>query len=143
MRLIRFLCCGYFLTSPSLCATFPIWLLHTGEECEILVDGIRRELIKLYKNEREAKNLLPFRVIELGFEPKTHSLEGCCSIQLSYRTILMFRLEGCPFAKNRSANIGIFYLMAMFPGESFCKFYMPDTQESETGGVREMYICLF
>ena len=26
-------------------------------------------------------------VIRLGFEPKTHSLEGCCSIQLSYRTI--------------------------------------------------------
>ena len=27
------------------------------------------------------------QVIRLGFEPKTHSLEGCCSIQLSYRTI--------------------------------------------------------
>ena len=54
-----------------------------AEECEILVDGIGIELIKSYKNEREAKNLLPFRVIELGFEPKTHSLEGCCSIQLS------------------------------------------------------------
>ena len=82
-------------------------------------------------------------VIRLGFEPKTHSLEGCCSIQLSYRTILKFRHEGCPFAKNGTANIGIFYLMAMFPGESFCKFYMPDTQETETGGVRKMYICLF
>ena len=29
-------------------------------------------------------------VILLGFEPKTHSLEGCCSIQLSYRTVLSF-----------------------------------------------------
>ena len=28
-----------------------------------------------------------FSVIRLGFEPKTHSLEGCCSIQLSYRTV--------------------------------------------------------
>ena len=27
-------------------------------------------------------------VIRLGFEPKTHSLEGCCSIQLSYQTCL-------------------------------------------------------
>ncbi len=26
-------------------------------------------------------------VIPLGFEPRTHSLEGCCSIQLSYGTI--------------------------------------------------------
>ena len=29
-----------------------------------------------------------FNVIRLGFEPKTHSLEGCCSIQLSYQTCL-------------------------------------------------------
>ena len=27
-----------------------------------------------------------FFVIRAGFEPTTHSLEGCCSIQLSYRT---------------------------------------------------------
>ena len=27
-----------------------------------------------------------FRVIPAGFEPTTHSLEGCCSIQLSYGT---------------------------------------------------------
>ena len=27
-------------------------------------------------------------VIRSGFEPETHSLEGCCSIQLSYRTII-------------------------------------------------------
>ena len=26
-------------------------------------------------------------VIPIGFEPMTHSLEGCCSIQLSYGTI--------------------------------------------------------
>ena len=31
--------------------------------------------------------LLTFQVIWLGFEPRTHSLEGCCSIQLSYQTI--------------------------------------------------------
>ena len=31
---------------------------------------------------------LNFKVIRLRFELKTHSLEGCCSIQLSYRTIL-------------------------------------------------------
>ena len=27
-----------------------------------------------------------WRVIPSGFEPETHSLEGCCSIQLSYGT---------------------------------------------------------
>ena len=34
------------------------------------------------------RSLRKIFVIRLGFEPKTHSLEGCCSIQLSYRTIL-------------------------------------------------------
>ena len=33
---------------------------------------------------------IPF-VIPLGFEPKTHSLEGCCSIQLSYGTVLPWK----------------------------------------------------
>ena len=33
-----------------------------------------------------------FFVIPLGLEPKTHSLEGCCSIQLSYGTSLAHRL---------------------------------------------------
>ena len=32
-------------------------------------------------------------VIGLGFEPRTHSLEGCCSIQLSYLTILIFVVQ--------------------------------------------------
>ena len=35
-------------------------------------------------------------VIRLGFEPKTHSLEGCCSIQLSYQTIA-FALQNYNF----------------------------------------------
>ena len=29
-----------------------------------------------------------FQVIRIGFEPMTHSLEGCCSIQLSYQTVV-------------------------------------------------------
>ena len=42
----------------------------------------------------------PIFVIRLGFEPKTHSLEGCCSIQLSYRTILCIRLtDKCRFER--------------------------------------------
>ena len=54
-----------------------------------------RILIIVLRGENVGKDLtkspsqLPERaikVIRLGFEPKTHSLEGCCSIQLSYRT---------------------------------------------------------
>ena len=32
-------------------------------------------------------------VIPAGFEPTTHSLEGCCSIQLSYETILFIAVQ--------------------------------------------------
>lgn len=32
-------------------------------------------------------------VIPARFERATHSLEGCCSIQLSYRTIFCFKRE--------------------------------------------------
>ncbi len=34
-------------------------------------------------------------VIPAGFEPTTHSLEGCCSIQLSYGTILWAIFSKC------------------------------------------------
>ena len=34
-------------------------------------------------------------VIPSGFEPETHSLEGCCSIQLSYGTSHDFSEIGC------------------------------------------------
>ena len=39
-------------------------------------------------------------VIPSGFEPETHSLEGCCSIQLSYGT-------SADFLKS-DAKVGIF-----------------------------------
>ena len=37
---------------------------------------------------KEQNSLLLKFVIPAGFEPTTHSLEGCCSIQLRYGTIL-------------------------------------------------------
>ena len=40
----------------------------------------------LLTQKKEQKSLLLEFVIPAGFEPTTHSLEGCCSIQLSYGT---------------------------------------------------------
>ena len=40
---------------------------------------------------KEQKSLLLKFVIPAGFEPTTHSLEGCCSIQLSYGTLPVLR----------------------------------------------------
>ena len=63
--------------------------------------GLKVKIIKNTPNVRSCKPLknkesrvlggsrLICLVIRLGFEPKTHSLEGCCSIQLSYRTIVI------------------------------------------------------
>ena len=41
-----------------------------------------------------------------GFEPLTHSLEGCCSIHLSYRRILKFGI--------RNVECGINFLVFTF-----------------------------
>lgn len=50
-------------------------------------------------------------VIPAGFEPTTRSLEGCCSIQLSYETIFWQRLlyQGCKIKLilNKSRQQGI------------------------------------
>jgi hypothetical protein len=50
-------------------------------------------------------------VIRIGFKPMTHSLEGCCSIQLSYRTITticrIFRIDGSGFYKSRKSTNSI------------------------------------
>ena len=43
-------------------------------------------------------------VIRSGFEPETHSLEGCCSIQLSYRTRRCPRQRGKPASAGRGIN---------------------------------------
>ena len=42
-------------------------------------------------------------VIRSGFEPETHSLEGCCSIQLSYQTLVGMRLS---HERRLSASLG-------------------------------------
>ena len=47
-------------------------------------------------------------VIRLGFEPKTHSLEGCCSIQLSYRTDPYYFRASAGLIPKVGANIGLF-----------------------------------
>ena len=41
---------------------------------------------KTHHNGLDCSALEKFKVIPAGFEPTTHSLEGCCSIQLSYET---------------------------------------------------------
>ena len=53
-----------------------------GRVCELCV-------MQKTNSKKTFDKQLIFIVIRAGFEPTTHSLEGCCSIQLSYRTILL------------------------------------------------------
>ena len=52
-------------------------------------------------------------VIPRGFEPRTHSLEGCCSIQLSYETIT-FETKKSVFLFATAKLIKIFELNKYF-----------------------------
>ena len=56
-------------------------------------------------------NLLAFfLVIPLRFERKTHALEGRCSIQLSYGTILHCECKGSAFSEISKKICVFFYL---------------------------------
>ena len=57
------------------------------ENCKNLDSPNRRNpLILKGFDTKKPQNISETSVIPLGLEPKTHSLEGCCSIQLSYGT---------------------------------------------------------
>ena len=66
------------------------------------------------------------RVIPAGFEPTTDSLEGCCSIQLSYETMSIF---GCKSTKFRSIYkfISCFLVLSASDGRRF----IPDRASAE------------
>ena len=57
------------------------------------------------------------KVIPLGLEPKTHSLEGCCSIQLSYGT--PFLIFGCK-GSEKSVNVQMFLEKYLYLCRNFC-----------------------
>ncbi len=61
-----------------------VFMLFGSSVCELCVT-------QKTNFKKTSHKYLFFNVIRLGFEPKTHSLEGCCSIQLSYRTIINVR----------------------------------------------------
>lgn len=74
-------------------------------------------------------------VIRLGFEPKTHSLEGCCSIQLSYQTCLYFTgsFEPTPIAESiasalSDAKLIIFFYISMILSGFVVKVFAKDSE---------------
>ena len=59
-------------------------------------------------------------VIPLGFEPKTHSLEGCCSIQLSYGTYTL-REPKAPERRKDTKNSASPTAKHRFSSSIFCR----------------------
>ena len=73
-------------------------------------------------------------MIREGFEPSTHSLEGCCSIQLSYRTMLLYReRDSNPQAEalvpktSVSTNFTISVFFILYVKERYVSFRVPPT----------------
>ena len=59
---------------------------------------------------------MDFFVIRLRFERRTHSLEGCCSIQLSYRTIVFKSVAKVRQFMENSNNLPKFFIRkSIFP----------------------------
>ena len=56
------------------------------ENCNKKTIGKSYKILNAKGNPSLSFLLHTFFVNRLGFEPRTHSLEGCCSIQLSYRS---------------------------------------------------------
>ena len=54
-------------------------------------------------------------VIPRGFEPRTHSLEGCCSIQLSYETnLFVLKSFAKLLKKNEFSKHFLFFLYTIY-----------------------------
>ncbi len=81
-------------------------------------------------------------MIRLGFEPKTHSLEGCCSIQLSYRTdpyiFPFYRKVGAKVVKKIVIANGCFDLIQKYHlyDESRCIVIVKGSRESSVSQRR-------
>ena len=81
----------------------------------ILMRASSQRLIAIQKKRNHLVALCFAFVIRLGFEPKTHSLEGCCSIQLSYRTDpYVFLAEKFALCPKEGAKIVIIFGYAKF-----------------------------
>ena len=78
---------------------------------EIILEKSESYLIKKSKHPLKDVCFL-LSVIRSGFEPETHSLEGCCSIQLSYRTIISIIEE-------------LFYSQLIFKSECKVRLFSP------------------
>ena len=79
----------FLLTMPSSMFCVPSATMHLQLERSDkspFDKGVFRRNVNTRITKKESIFSTPFFVIPLGLEPKTYSLEGCCSIQLSYGT---------------------------------------------------------
>ena len=74
-----------------------------------------------------------YQVIRLGFEPKTHSLEGCCSIQLSYRTDPKVAAKVIHFSGYAICLAAIFLLLFLAAYHFAGEFDAGDEAEADEG----------
>ena len=77
---------------------------------QILICGESESTAKIHTSDvsRVVLSRSSREVIRSGFEPETHSLEGCCSIQLSYRTAPNGAQKACPLGQKSAQRYNFF-----------------------------------
>ncbi len=76
------------------------------------IEYFRKENADYYDNQRF------IQVIPLRFERRTHALEGRCSIQLSYGTILICECKGSAFYETTKKKLAFFMYAFLYIYES-------------------------
>ncbi len=87
-------------------------LMKDGKQWEMPIYILLRLVQPYHKTKSPTLNVGLF-VIPPRFERGTHSLEGCCSIQLSYGTSL-FVVRGAKILKNRKLQKGFLQKLRSF-----------------------------
>ena len=90
------------------------------------------------KNARHLRCRANVLVIRLGFEPKTHSLEGCCSIQLSYRTGHFCKVDANIVLFVEMTKIILFWLILLGVAViSGCSVILPESESRRMRAVQD------
>ena len=95
------------------------------------------------------KNCIFFFVPRVGFEPTTHRLEICCSIQLSYRGIYVFlikynkKIKNCFFLKNSRVSHDFKDTILFWDFQFFLNFFIGYSKYNKTESIFQWTFEIF
>ena len=96
-----------------------------------------------------SKKIASFFVPRVGFEPTTHRLEICCSIQLSYRGIYVFlikynkKIKNCFFSKNSRVSHDFKDTILFWDFQFFLNFFIGYSKYNKTESIFQWTFEIF